>query len=534
MSAGSIRGGVSGFWKIGVVMGACMACAAGSYAAPAMPWIAPRDGSFVDAEGRQVILHGAAVIDKNKATHYLGNTSKDTFASLKDWGFNCIRFGILWDGVEPEPGKFDEEYLKGVDQRIAWARENGIYVFLDMHQDLFSVKFSDGAPAWATLDEGKPHLAQNGVWSDAYFTSLAVQTALDHFWQNAPAPDGVGLQDHYARMWKHVAERYANEPAVVGYDIMNEPFLGSQALPMQFKVLTKLAEILPPQQPGKPLTALDVMKQWGEAAGRSSILKALEDLDAYKAMIDTSQPMLQEFERTQLMPMFQRVALAIREADTKHILFLETSMGSNMGIYSAIDPVNGPDGRRDPLQAYAPHGYDLVTDTPDIASPCNGRVDLIFNRHDETAKRLGMPMLVGEWGAYGRSLHALPAAQHVVQIFERLRCGETYWAYEQNMENWAIFPAIQRPYPASVSGALVSYQTNTDTQGFTCIWREDPAVKAPTCIYLPARIRDAKGKISLSPPGEGYKVESAQAKSKNVFFLIPPTGQAVERTFSIN
>ena len=45
---------------------------------------------------------------------------------------------------------YDEAYLQGVDQRIEWAQKNNIYVFLDMHQDLYSVLFSDGAPEWAT------------------------------------------------------------------------------------------------------------------------------------------------------------------------------------------------------------------------------------------------------------------------------------------------------------------------------------------------------------------------------------------------
>jgi len=42
-------------------------------------------------------------------------------------------------------------------------------------------------------------------------------------------------------------------------------------------------------------------------------------------------------------------------------------MGSNMGVYSGIEPLSSG-GQRDPQQAYAPHGYDLVVDTARIAS----------------------------------------------------------------------------------------------------------------------------------------------------------------------
>jgi endoglycosylceramidase len=98
-----------------------------------------------------------------------------------------VRLGIIWDGLEPQPGRIDEDYLERIGKLVGYAKAEGLYVLLDMHQDLYSVKFSDGAPAWATLDEGKPHTA-GAVWSDAYYASAAVQTALDHFWENAPGP----------------------------------------------------------------------------------------------------------------------------------------------------------------------------------------------------------------------------------------------------------------------------------------------------------------------------------------------------------
>jgi endoglycosylceramidase len=53
---------------------------------------------------------------------------------------------------------------------------------------------------------------------------------------------------------------------------------------------------------------------------------------------------------------------------------------SNLGITSHIEPMMGPDGQRDPQQAYAPHGYDIVVDTPQAAKASQARIELILER----------------------------------------------------------------------------------------------------------------------------------------------------------
>jgi endoglycosylceramidase len=491
-------------------------------------------GKFVDPDGRQVLMHGLSIISKAKQENYQSWHGPREFALMRDWGMNCIRLGIIWDGLEPDPGVFDEAYLKQVDQRIAWARDNGLYVFLDMHQDLFSVLFSDGAPEWATLTDGKPHVAAGGVWSDAYFTSQAVQTAFDNFWANKPCADGVGVQDHFARAWKHVAARYADEPTVLGYDLLNEPNAGSQNPVAQYQMIVKLAEVLAAKDGEGAPTAGEVAMQWLDPKGRSQIMARLSDMDIYVPSMDAAADLFQEFERTKVVPMFQRVTNAIREVDTNHIIFLETSMSANMGIYSGIEPVLGSNGQRDPLQAYAPHGYDIVVDTPDIANASEERVELIFRRHGETAKRLDMPMVVGEWGAYGGAgPEIVKPAWFVVRQFEKLLCGETYWLYGKNLTAASYFEVLNRPIPAEIAGTLLAYEANPKTGAFTCSWKEDPKIAAPNRIYLPARAFPGKDGVVISPAGDGFAVEPAAEGSANVYLVIPPTGEALERSLTV-
>lgn len=494
-------------------------------------FISVKDGSFVDAAGRQVILHGINVGEKSKAKNYLSWHGPEQFAAMRHWGFNCIRLLIIWDGLEPEPGRYDDAYLSGVDKRIAWAKQNGIYVLLDMHQDLYSAKFgADGAPLWATLDDGKPHVSKGGVWSNAYLTSKAVQAAFDNFWANTPGPDGVGIQDRFALAWQHVAKRYANENAVLGYDILNEPFIGSNAVQAQRLMTAKLAQLIAASKVGSGTADRQPQNpDWTDPDGRIVITQLLGDMDIYVPAMEACEPILHEFERTKLADMYQRVGNAIRQVDTQHIIFIETGPFSIAGARSGIGPLLTPGGAPDPLQAFAPHGYDIVTDTADVASADSRRVELIFARHGETAERLKLPMLIGEWGAYGRSREALNAAADVVRQFEKMRCSDTYWQFNKGIENTAFFPMLTRPYPQAVAGTLTSYRLDPETGLFECAWIEDPAIEQPSRIYLPDSWFREGHEADVSPTGQGYQAEPVAGTSHSVYLSISPTGQAVER-----
>jgi endoglycosylceramidase len=487
---------------------------------------------FVDPEGRHLLLHGLNIVDKSADWSHNHWLNESGYAAMKEWGFNCVRLGFTWASVEPEPGRYSDTCLAEIEKRVAWAARNGLYVFLDMHQDLFSMKYSDGAPEWATLTDGKPHVAPGAVWSDAYFTSLAVQAAFDNFYANKPGPDGVGLQDHYTRAWRHVAERFAKNPTVIGYDLMNEPFAGSLVPLGMLLVMRKLAEEIRDPATTGPADTEAVVSQWSSPEGRSGILKKLSDARIYARVLDSAGPVFGQFERTKLTAMFQRVTNAIRQVDRNHIIFLETSVSANMGVYSGIEPMKDADGRRDPLQAYAPHGYDLVTDTPGAADPSNERVRLIFARHGETAKRLQMPMLVGEWGAYYGNPRALPAAQFVCRLFEGLLCSDTYWSYEKNIER-TLGPALIRPYPMCVAGHIGKYTADPARPRFECVWTEGADSKGTSRFFVPETYRPTKERIRITPEGRGCTVEPVRDGSRNLYVLVPALGEPHERRLVI-
>ena len=502
-------------------------------------FITVKDGRFIDPEGREIILHGTNISDKSKQHDYLSWHGPEEFAKMQGWGFNCIRLSIFWDGVEPEPGRYDDEYLAGVDKRIQWAKENRMYVLLDMHQDLFSAAFGgggDGAPAWATLDDGKPHIRGGSTWSIAYFTSPAVHTAFDNFWANKPVPDGIGIQDHFARAWRHVAERYADEPAVVGFDLFNEPFTGSLTTQAMMLKLQAMGEAIAQKRGGEPPNILALAQNLTKPGGDTSgLMNNFDDMGIFNAFVDAGALMTTEFDRTTLASFYNRVAGAIRQVDKNHLIFITTNLLSNLATPSGVVPIVNSAGDRDPHQAFAPHGYDIVTDTPNVANASAERIKIIYARHAETAKRLGMPALVGEWGAFYGQPNTLAAAQMVVAQIEKHLFSDTYWSYSgsREMEDAPYFPVIARLYPTAIAGTLLHYQSDFESKTLRCAWKEDPTVAMPSRIYLSARWFPEGYSVDLKPKAKGWSFEATTAAGSSGYLVIPPTGQEVERRLNI-
>jgi Cellulase (glycosyl hydrolase family 5) len=173
--------------------------------------------------------------------------SDDDFAEIRSLGMNVVRLVIDWSELEPTPGHYSSEFLDRVAQVVGWARAQGISVILDMHEDQYS-RFVlpttknlpsgctpsggyDGAPRWAVFTDGEPSCEQFGE-SDL---NPAVAAAFDNFWHNRRVPGalgespGPGLQDEYIGALAALARRFSTNPAVIGYELMNEPLPGAHS-----------------------------------------------------------------------------------------------------------------------------------------------------------------------------------------------------------------------------------------------------------------------------------------------------------------
>jgi len=215
-------------------IGTLVACGSGDPVPSTRPlW---SDGTHLrDAEGRIALLRGvnARVEGVFDVTFDDGREPLEPIPALtiadctrmRELGFDLLRLPINWSGIEPVRGQYDDAYLARVDAAIACAADAGMLVLVDLHQDAYSKEIGeDGAPRWAILPA--PTELLGGPLTDLGSRRLSgqVQAAFRTFFAQ---DDTSGLQVAYGDMLAHVATRWADEPAVIGFELFNEPDTGT-------------------------------------------------------------------------------------------------------------------------------------------------------------------------------------------------------------------------------------------------------------------------------------------------------------------
>lgn len=157
-------------------------------------WLVPEgymwlfdDGPQSPSEIRALVLEllgpeGSAAFWQKYRENYI---TRDDIGLLHLAGFNAIRVPLHYSLLESD----DAEGFKLLDQLIIWSKAEGLYVILDLHA-------APGGQTGANIDDsaGYPWLYQSGQ-----------------------------EQQHLIAIWRRLATHYRDEPAVLGYDLLNEP-----------------------------------------------------------------------------------------------------------------------------------------------------------------------------------------------------------------------------------------------------------------------------------------------------------------------
>ncbi|HZP11746.1 MAG TPA: cellulase family glycosylhydrolase [Nevskiaceae bacterium] len=223
--------------RIVLVLAICALCACGSSTSLTSSSTSRDDGTpgkqqlhregrwLVDSLGRVVLIHGVNTVWKTPP--YAPPADAKGFIDvdadwLRDHGFNGARVGTLFVGLMPSKNQIDHSYLDLWDRVVQLMTSRGVYVLFDFHQDMFNERYAgEGFPGWAVNDNGIPMPVNLGFPAN-YFTPACSQ-AFNNFWLNTD-----GIWESYRQAWMAVAARWKDQDHVMGYDLMNEPWPGTQ------------------------------------------------------------------------------------------------------------------------------------------------------------------------------------------------------------------------------------------------------------------------------------------------------------------
>ncbi len=333
-----------------LVLGAALALSASASArrtrvprratGPALP-LAHAGRWIIDAHGRVFVTHGINMVYKIPP-YYPSVTGfgADDAAFLRSIGFNSVRVGVIWKALEPEPGVFSATYLTHIAATVKLLARYGIVSLLDVHQDMLNELFQgEGFPDWAIEDGGLPNPKLG--FSNNYLANPALEHALDEFFDDAPGPGGVGLQQRFATAWEDVAQAFRGDRSVLGYELLNEPFPGTA---------------------------------WETCA----------------------QPLGCPLFDAQLLTLYKRVDAAIRAVDKRTLVFYEPNVIFNDGANTTLGPLG------DPRAGFAFHDYCL-TEPENLTDPdplaCQVTDGLVFSDALSHVAMTHDALLMTEFGA---------------------------------------------------------------------------------------------------------------------------------------
>ncbi|UJR78297.1 cellulase family glycosylhydrolase [Sandaracinus amylolyticus] len=209
---------------------------------PEQPWVRSDRTRFRDDADRVLVFRGinarveglfdVTFDDGRLPLEEIPAFTIDDARRMRALGLNALRLPINWSGIEPVQGEYSEAYLERLEEVVELCRQAGVHVMIDFHQDAYSKEIGeDGAPLWAI--HPPPDELLGGPLGDleARRTSEQVLRAFEGFFDTRDEDTtDVMLQAAYFAMARHVAERFADDPWVLGYDLYNEPIADDRLL----------------------------------------------------------------------------------------------------------------------------------------------------------------------------------------------------------------------------------------------------------------------------------------------------------------
>ena len=453
----------------------------------------PETMRLIDQFGREVYFHGVNVVYKVPPyvpwTHTFNpihSFTEEDMKILSELGLNVIRLGIIWAGAEPTQGQYNETYYNTLRYIIETAYKYNIYTFLDMHQDVLSELFcGEGVPNWVVnTGDAQPFPSplnssvfgsnftaehcNDYLWSEYYFTQ-SVSHAFQNIYDNTS-----GVLDSFAQFWKKTASEFKNLTSVIGYELMNEPWLG--------------------------------------------------DLCTDPALADPKVA-----DRNNLQPMYEVLNSAIREVDQEHVIMFEPVTLANLG--SGFTEVPGGEEYQN-RSVFAYHYYS----PPNLFPPelqleqrmsnlknlkCGGFLTEFYICQQNTS---ALNLVLDACDKYKQSW-----AGWMYKLFGNITGDCSALWYPDGTFNQPRANLLSRTYPQVVAGEVEKISCNHDNFAFNLRYKTRLSiVNTITQIYLNAKTHYADRPNVTVTSSQGLDVSFT--RDGNFLWIIhtPAEGQYIE------
>eukprot|EP00935_MAST-01C_sp_MAST-1C-sp1_P001139 g1139.t1 len=458
---------------------------------------------FVDSYGRQRVFHGTYAGAKGPPWHpsleeFDPRTSlvKEDFELMRSAGMNVLRLGVMWPGVEPVRGQYNETYLQIIRGIAAEAATFGIYTVADMHQDSLSERFcGEGVPLWAAQvtsklafplplakpaedgPEGVPtrQFCASWSWSESQATT-ACGSAYQNLYTNHD-----GLTDAWGSFWAKVASTFSNATELLGFELINEPFAGD-----------------PYSNPGRMLPS----------KADAILAKAYDQVAAHIRAV-ASEALIFFAGVT-----WDRTGDAA--VDALPFGFAHAPGGAafadrSVSAFHYYEPpqdgkVTGPYIRQRLSDARKINVGLFLTETGGGSSK-EFKNWTYFEHISPECDRYGISWAHFGWKQFCKQTAADLNSTSQYDSFGACKTGTPTGPFQDGKVNYPLLRRLARPYAPAIAGNFTSSSFNDTSTIYTLTFTIDNAITAPTELSLPALVYPHGVAISVSPAGALEQVD---------------------------
>ncbi len=338
-------------------------------------------------------------------------------------------------------------------------------------------------------------------WSSCYVT-YALGAAAQNLYDNEK-----GILDRFGNFWKMIASKVMKYPNVIGYELINEPWLGD--VPLSFEKFV-------PTNPNWNL--------WFP----------------------------HESDKKNMAKMYKKLHEDIRTVDDDSVIFFEPVTGGNFLDAWPVGFTEGPGGPEyNDRQALSYHVYCLFVDSkkPNTflqyiisllsKDGCDVLTDSMYDIRDSDTKKLGLAGFMTEFGDNG--LGVTPdLLNHATKKMDEFMHGWTFWYLtpDPNVKNSTVIYPIARPYPHKIAGTPSQYSFDPDKKVFQLTYMpctEEPCASKPTEIFTSKNYAFSYG-MKVNIESENTVTHNLNETTQMLFVNVTKIvrGKPVQVTLTVN